>query len=116
MTTTSSIGAQLVADIEARLVEVLLQLGLPPQQARETALQLLEEIQNEWGGIPLYFPKGHLRRLTKRDQAIYDAFDGRNYIALARAYSITERQARIIVEKGRLLDQQNRQNDLFQEK
>ncbi|WP_374354536.1 Mor transcription activator family protein [Chitinimonas sp.] len=110
-----SLGKQLIADFEARLISLLKRdAGMPEQSAREAAIKLIDDIQQEWGGVPLYFAKGHLNRLSRRDQDIYTRFSGSNFLELARQYRLTERQIRIIVAKGRLLERQRRQTDLFE--
>jgi Mor family transcriptional regulator len=113
MSANDSLGTQLVTDMVERLVDLLTSNGLAAEDAREMAVWFAEEFQADWGGIPLYFPRGLLRKLSRRDQAIYERFNGRNLIGLAREEGLTERQIRKIVAKGQALDRKRRQTDMF---
>ena len=52
-------------------------------------------IANDWRGVRMMFPVRHL--YIERDKAICEAFDGKNYAALAMQHGISEERIRQIV-------------------
>ena len=60
-----------------------------------------------------YIPKPGAEQVSERNRQIYAAFNGRNYMQLAREFDLTERHVRDIVEACRAADVANRQKNLF---
>jgi len=107
-------GPDALAELSDVLTEQLCLIArLPDHEAREIAQMATDYMSFHWGGVMLYFPKGHMRRLTKRDKEIFDAFNGRNKVALARQFGVTPRQVERIVAMQRALDRAARQGDMF---
>lgn len=106
-----SAGLELLDDLSARATRIAQQLGLPKEQALELGASLALELSGAWGGSSAYIPRA--LELSERHRAIYEAFTGRNYLALARQFKLSERMVRIIVARGRMADLQTRQSTLF---
>lgn len=65
------------------------------------AFDVVERLRLHWGGADLYLPKATLWALGRRDAEIYSKFKGNNVAALAREYSLTERQIYAIIARCR---------------
>jgi len=100
-------------DVALSLLGALLDGGLGAEQATALAVAQVQRLSSDLGGSAIYIPKGLLARLMQRDRQIYDAFDGRNYRALARRYNITEVRVRSIVAAARAEEMEQRQGTLF---
>lgn len=106
-----SAGLELLDDLSARAAQIAQRAGLSKEQALELGAALALEVSSAWGGSSVYIPRAV--ELRERHRAIYEAFNGRNYLALARQFKLSERMVRIIVARGRMADLQARQSTLF---
>ncbi|MDN3577589.1 Mor transcription activator family protein [Chitinimonas viridis] len=93
--------------------QLLTRAKLAPHMAKQIAVEVTDHMAHHWGGLNLYFGKGLLRRLSHRDQSIYDSFTGSNFDELVRKTGLTERQIYRIVEQGRKFERTRRQVDMF---
>lgn len=90
-----------ILETSERVAHEVLSGRLPLQQANELAAQISVDIVGEvrelWGGIPVYIPKN-----TPGIRAqIYDSYTGNNVRELARRYHFTERSIRRIIAAER---------------
>lgn len=69
--------------------------AMPPER---TALALTEALSRELGGGSWYMNKGHLYRLSKRDEQIVAEFTGTNLHLLARKHNLCETRLRQILK------------------
>lgn len=100
----------------ARLAyEILIETGLPPQQAGVLAMRIAEGARHEFGGTTPYWAKNYNPQLRERDKELYAKFNGRNYSELAKAHGLCEVRVRQIIERCRRADRAARQHDLFPE-
>ena len=100
-------------DIEVEMAAVFYAC-LPDTIADRDALSmlLLSALREHFSGSQIYIPKAG-ERTCDRNKKIYAAFNGRNYLALARQYGLTERHVRAIVESCYAHDIASRQSSLF---
>jgi Mor family transcriptional regulator len=95
--------------------EVLVELGLPEDQAGQMADALCRRMMSEYGGEPLYIPKGRSWQLEERYEKIFAEFNGRNHRQLAKKYNCTVRWIQEIVREAAKRNFERRQSKLFQE-
>ena len=80
------------------------------------ASSLTDHLTNVWGGQNINFPKDYHWKLSKRDQELYEAFNGHNYAELAKRYDMHERSVRRLINRIRARMQaaaDARNRDLF---
>ena len=71
--------------------------------AYECAVNITNELANEWGGGNIYIPRTPTPQHT-RNAEIYAEFKGNNYAELARKYKLSEVWIRKIIERQRALN------------
>lgn len=110
--------ARLLPDSATDVVQemaAVLYASLPARLAHRDALAvaLVDAVRGHFGGAQIYIPKPGAEQVSERNRQIYAAFNGRNYMQLAREFDLTERHVRDIVEACRAADVATRQKDLF---
>lgn len=110
---------------ESQLPDVLRELELIVEDVCNThgaeelapaiAFDVIERLRLHWGGADLYLPKATLWALGRRDAEIYRKFTGTNVPALAREYSLTERQIYAIIARCRKAHIDRTQIKMFSE-
>lgn len=83
------------------VISVALQQHVPPSAQQAAAHDVRDALMDHFGAGPLHLPSPHMLRLAARDRDIWEAFDGRNYAALAARYQLTERRVRQIILQQR---------------
>jgi Mor family transcriptional regulator len=63
--------------------------GLSADDADKLALDVVDQLGEIWAGQQLYFGKGCIMRLRKRDLDIYNEFTGKNHAELAAKYKVS---------------------------
>jgi Mor family transcriptional regulator len=63
--------------------------GLSDDAADKLAIEVVDQLGETWAGQQLYFGKGCIMRLRKRDLDIYNEFDGKNHAELAAKYKVS---------------------------
>lgn len=89
---------------------------IPDAAADLVASSLTDHLTNVWGGQNINFPKDYHWKLSKRDQELYEAFNGHNYAELAKRYDMHERSVRRLINRLRARMQaaaDARNRDLF---
>jgi len=74
-------------DIVSRLGQ---QQGLNKDEADELADLIVDDVCDEWGGLPIYIGKGTHMKLSQRDLDVYREFTGDNHQELAHQYGISK--------------------------
>lgn len=80
----------ILADIGVELARNLVAEGLSESVAMECSLNAVEHARVTFGGMNLYFPKGARFVLGRRDEQIYQEFDGTNMVELCQKYGVTK--------------------------
>ena len=79
----------------------------PAETLAKIADQYCVRLCAEFGGNCLYFPMSLPERFARRNAEILAAFRaGGSYVQLARAYKLTERRIRVLVEEARKAERQ----------
>jgi len=63
---------EILIDLGEILADQLTSGGCQPEQAADLAFRAIEHIRRQWGGQPIYIPKGQAYELSQRDQRIYE--------------------------------------------
>lgn len=74
-------------------------VGYHERYASQIAEDILQGLQERYGGDDLYIPKSVSRAV--RDAAVLDAFDGRNRDEVCRKFGISVRTFYNILDRGR---------------
>jgi len=82
---------ELLEDIHSRAAEIAQELGVEREQADQIGCAIANHLAENWGGQNFTIPMDHHYRVSKRDQQIYDEFDGRNHHILARKFNMSVR-------------------------
>jgi len=75
--------------------------GLCEKDAASMARDLVEFLRVNWGGSPMYIPKGIDLDIHRRNAAIYEKFDGSNIEALCLEYGMTQQRMYAILKVHR---------------
>lgn len=86
-------------------------LGL--EALAEIAFTQTERLSFEMGGSNFYMHKGTAYRLTSRDRAMCQKFNGKNYHQLARENNLSEMRVRQIIDAWQKEEFAKRQGGLF---
>lgn len=78
----------------------LVEHGFSIDKVSSMAFDITETIRNEIGGVQQYIPRGVRYQLSKRDEIIFQGFNGRNYHELAHQYNLSEMQIRNIIKRS----------------
>lgn len=92
---------ELLEDMAAQTVALLMDLGVSKDVAEQCGCSLTDHFANHWGGQVISFPKDHYHRLSIRDMEIYNDWTGNNFGALARKYKMTVRGIYKIIARVR---------------
>lgn len=83
-------GPELLADLGDHTADILAgKGGMPADQAKSLARDLVDRMRQNWGGQLLYFPKGDALDLAERDLELWSKFNGNNQHALAKDYGMS---------------------------
>ncbi len=107
-------NAELLSDLALHTADVTRKLcGVDPEKAVEVGQAVADLMADLWGGQLIYFPKGMIRTLSKRDREIYAKFDGSNQGALAKEFNMSIQWVYRIVKLMRAEELARRQHGLF---
>ncbi|PHV02845.1 DNA-binding protein [Iodobacter sp. BJB302] len=107
-------GPELLVDLTDNIAAALIELAsLDIEKAAQLASEIADRMAAHWGGQNIYFPMGLSVKLSKRDQRIYDEFNGTNHSELARKFGVSLQWIYKIVKTVRLEEIARRQKDLF---
>ncbi|ARO89099.1 DNA-binding protein [Nitrosospira lacus] len=110
----ASKNAELLSDLVIHVAETTRTLcGVSDEKAIEVGQAVADLMAHIWGGQLIYFPKGMIRNLSKRDREIYAEFNGSNHSALAKKHDVSIQWIYRIIEKVRLEEVALRQPNLF---
>ncbi len=80
-------------------VEVLLRRGVSKSNAIAVGQEIAERCCKNLGGRAVYIPKNMAAQTALKAIAIYEEFDGSNYVELAQKYDLTETWVRQLVKR-----------------
>lgn len=106
-------GEELLSDLADMISMRCESHGLQESDARQIAESIAMDMAAHWGGQLVYFPKGRLLILSKRDREIYRRFTGRNHKDLAREYNVCVQRIYSIIKIMTRRDLDDRHSDLF---
>lgn len=106
---------ELFEDLVDQVGTQLLEFGLPEKAAGIVANQVADMLADHWGGQNINIPKDYKRKLSARELEAYNAFTGGNLDQVAKAYGMTERGMRKMINRvrERLRHQARNAPDLF---
>ena len=105
-------GTDLLADVQSRVELILCANGMPEESARKTARKLYHDLKDHWSGLQVYIKKHTQADLSERDIQIYEEFNGRNHVQLARKFKISLPHVYKIVKLMHQFEQDRRQGKL----
>jgi Mor family transcriptional regulator len=86
-----------------------------PQEAALAAFGAAENVRKAIGGGASYIPKGYFYEKHEEHRQIFERFNGRNGVQLAREAGLTVERIRQIVSEQSALDRAARQVPMFPE-
>ena len=89
-------------------------LGVQPELAEATSVEITALFAHLWGGQVVYVPKGVCIQASKLHQKIYDDFNGRNHYQVASKHGVSVQHVYTVVKRLRLSAIARDQGDLFQ--
>ncbi|WP_219211884.1 Mor transcription activator family protein [Variovorax boronicumulans] len=92
---------ELLADLVQLAERVLRENEVTPAAASTVACALADRLAAHWGGQMIYIPADFQWKLAQVELEIYDAFNGSNYIELARRHGMTESGLRRLIARVR---------------
>lgn len=87
--------------------------GVDPELASTLGVKVMDRMREDWGGQPIYFPKGVSIDIDRRDMEIFDKFNGSNHDVLAKEYNLSVIHIYRIVKVVRAEMLKKRQGALF---
>lgn len=105
-------GTQFLSELRDHSQALLVEVGCV-EQAEQVSNELVQRIAEVWGGQMLYIGQGYEFKATKRDQQIYNEFDGRNHSELAQKFQIGVSYVYKIIKRMREYERKRNQPDLF---
>lgn len=109
-------GPELLHDLWQHVSVALQELiELDKERANHVANEIANRMAAHWGGQLIYFPIGTAIKLSARDLAIWNDFNGKNHSDLARKYGVSLQWIYKIVKAMRQEDLARRQAALFPE-
>lgn len=107
-------GPELLIDLSEHVSTALVELAkLDQGKAEQLGHEIADRMAAHWGGQNIYFPMGLSMKLSKRDQQIFDEFNGTNHSELARKYHVSLQWIYKIVKTVAQEELARRQSDLF---
>lgn len=105
---------ELIRDWSEIVADTLrVELELADADAARVGALAVQAITNAYGGMQFYIPQDYARRLTKRDQAIYERSNSRNLEELAREHDLSVTAVRRIIARCHAYDLATRNGNLF---
>ena len=113
----SSKGPEFLLDLVHHSADALRGAGLPPETAKNVAIEIATRIAEQWGGQDIYCPKGTWNgraplcfKIEERDWKIFHEFDGTNRreicdrhdVSVPRLYQILSDCRKKILERHNL--------------
>lgn len=85
----SASAPELLTALADTVADLLVTEGLAPERAADIGMKVMDRMRDDWGGEPIYFPKGCAIDISRRDMEIWERFTGRNHTELAREYDLS---------------------------
>lgn len=104
---------QFLADLTDNVKNVLQKSGLTPETAHDLAYEITKEQRMMWRGQTVYFPSTDPEELSRRDQEIWDRYNGSNHAELVSAFQVSKQHIYRIVKIMRAKETSKRQGSLL---
>lgn len=107
-------GSDLLSEAVEPIAKVIREtLGVSPELAEATSVEITTLFAFLWGGQVVYVPKGVFIQASKLHQKIYDDFTGRNHHQVAKKHGVSVQHVYTVVKRMRLAIIARDQGDLF---
>ncbi len=107
-------GPELLLDLAEHVGVILVELeNIDKERAAQLGREVSDRMAAHWGGQNVYFPMGWSHKLSKRDETIYQEFNGINHSELARKYGVSLQWIYKIVKAVQKEEMAKRQPDMF---
>lgn len=107
-------GPELLHDLAQHVSAALQELiEADKERADHVGQEIANRMAGHWGGQLIYFPIGTAIKLSVRDLAIWNDFNGKNHSDLARKYGVSLQWIYKILKAMRQEDLARRQGALF---
>lgn len=107
-------GSDLLSEAVEPIAKVIREtLGVSPELAEATSVEITTMFAFLWGGQVVYVPKGVFIQASKLHQKIYDDFTGRNHHQVATKHGVSVQHVYTVVKRMRLAIIARDQGDLF---
>lgn len=103
---------ELLEDVHAQVASMAQTLGVNSDIADQLGCAIADHLAQNWGGQNFTFPMDFHYKISRRDQQIYDDFDGHNHARLAKQYGMSVRGIYKVISRVRAKGDPN-QPDLF---
>lgn len=80
---------ELLTALADTVASLLLAEGIDPDRASDIGLKVMDRMREDWGGEPIYFPKGCAIDISRRDSEIYEKFNGTNHVILSKEFDLS---------------------------
>jgi Mor family transcriptional regulator len=108
-------GPELLTDLAQSIAAFLQELiELDQERSVHVGEEIANRVARHWGGQLIYVPIG-IVKMSERDMAIWNEFDGRNHSDLARKHGVSLQWIYKIVKDMRQAEMARRQHNLFPE-
>ncbi|WP_286807719.1 MULTISPECIES: Mor transcription activator family protein [unclassified Marinimicrobium] len=104
---------QLLSEAADRVARVLREFNIPEDRAEQCGSAVADDLAQHWAGQNITIPKDYRYKLTQRDLEIWDKFNGRNHLELAREYDLTVNAIYRIAKRIRKRAISRQQPDIF---
>jgi|APMI01.1.fsa_nt_gi Mor family transcriptional regulator len=104
---------QLLAQLADTVASLLVENGIAEEKAVDIGVAVSDKIRNDWGGEPIYIPKGMAIDISRRDMQIWEQFNGTNHRELAHKHDVTVIHLYRIIKAVRAAMLKSRHGDLF---
>jgi Mor family transcriptional regulator len=81
--------AELLLSIISNVSQSLVKAGIPEDKAYDIAVQLSDDLRQDFGGELFYMPKGQDYDTLVKHHQIFKEFNGTNHAELSRKYKVS---------------------------
>lgn len=93
------LASEIIEATRSTITTLLISNQIPVELSEQIAINVTDQLQTEWGGTSLYFPKTLDK--TQRNRAITKEFNGKNMQELCKKYKLTESYIYTLVRESR---------------
>lgn len=104
---------EFLQDLLDNVKSVLQRRGIDASLAGDIAYEIAKEQRMIWRGQVVYFPSTDPEELSKRDQEIWDKFNGSNHSELVTEFKVSLQHVYRIIKIMRIKETSKRQGSLL---